>query len=734
VSFFINSDDLLWRVDMTIVRKINGNQIESCLSDIVSQMFKQYEITVENILSLFNEEKTSQKIYVYEIEIELMNETINNKITHENINGVVKNILTISIPDYNNGLLMQSNINKLASYLTSSLKGNHNSLKQLLPKVVTLTRYDYRNIYPVDNYYLTEKTDGIRAIGMCHENGAYIISDNIIISETKSEKVTIVDGELVNDILYAFDVIVYDNILIYNQPLENRLAVLSDAVKRLTDANLNVKSKHYEQIYNNVEAIIKKVYYKKHPYEIDGLIFVKPGDNYLLTKSYKWKDSCHMTIDFLVKKTPNSIIGTIPFVLKPNHTMYFLFVGINNEMYKSLNLRTCPGYNEIFTDQINGNYFPIQFSVSNAPYAYIYYHPNDSKINIENVVVEFKCISNCSAENSVYIGWEPIKVRNDRKKDLESKTYYGNDYRVAEITWINYMDPFPVEQLWLNYNDDEYFMANKPKIYNAQTSVISFMKSERLMNYKHTNNVLDIGSGKGQDLGRYIKNNIRYLTVIDNDKASLSELIRRKFTFIKNNNLHNVSTNVKVVLADMTENYIQLQEKVHRINKIKYNLIVCNLSLHYYTYTNELLQNFIQFIIHSLDYEGHLVITCMFGEEVFNLLKKLSFGEFWTCHEGEVVKYSIQKLYSSDTFANFGQKIGIILPFSNGQYYEEYLINIKNLIQEFKKYKIEKKINHSVSKIIPDFELKNMNLKLTNDDKTYLSLYGELVFVNKNNK
>jgi hypothetical protein len=134
------------------------------------------------------------------------------------------------------------------------------------------------------------------------------------------------------------------------------------AAKELINSGLKAEVKEYILI-TDIETDIKKVYNKKYPYEIDGLIFVKPGDTYLLTKSYKWKDTDHNTIDFLVKKAPDSVLGLLPFVTKPKYTMYFLFVGITNEMYQALGLRRCLGYDEIFIDNTIGNYFPIQFSL-----------------------------------------------------------------------------------------------------------------------------------------------------------------------------------------------------------------------------------------------------------------------------------------------------------------------------------------------------------------------------------
>lgn len=729
-SFFMTDNGLEWRLDLSVVRQLIGSNISS-LEKIVNQMFKTNTVTVENMLALFNEDKISQKIYKYEIEAELIN---NEQVKSSDVLSMAQKILHIANPSYLSDTLLQSKIYEIAKVIVKSpgyLQQFYKNLglKQLLPKVVAITRYDYRNIYPLQGYYITDKADGTRAIGMCNDKKGYIVSEKLRIFDSNKEvKSTIVDAELIDNTLYIFDAIVVDGLDISQMNFEQRVLLLDKAAKELQSVGIDAKVKDYIYVSDlNVEKHIKEIYYKKgRPYEIDGLIFVKPGDNYVSTKSYKWKKIEDNTIDFLVKKAPRSLLGRKPYLVKDGFTIYFLFVGISHDLFQSLGLHMCPGYSEIFDDSKLSNYFPIQFSPSNAPLAYIYYHPDGNIMNIEDNVVEFRCIDN----SKTLIEWIPVRVRGDRQKDLESKTYYGNDYKVAEITWINYLDPFPLEQLWTNSSNEDYFASNKSGIYHAQTSAMSFLKTERIMSFMHSNWVIDIDSGKGQDLGRYFNAKVKNLITIDNDKASLSELIRRKFTFAQDKT-KKTSTNVYVILADMTDDYTITLSKIYdniSIPSGHIDLIVCNLSIHYYIYTQELLSNFINFVSNLIRINGHLVITCFFGENIFKLLSDIEEDQTWTVYENETIKYSIKKMYSSKKLELFGQKIGVILPFSKGEYYEEYIVNIDNLTKELKKYGFSLVNKSSVS--ISDFTMKNPTVaaNLTKDDITYLSLYGELVF------
>lgn len=735
ISFIVIENKIKWRIDMTVVKQMSGSNLESTLKPVVDNMIKSCDITPTTFLSCLKR----GGLYKYEIEAELLEHNDLNTvvITSADILHMAQKILYIANPKYLSDITLQRKIYEVAKYICQteqSLKPYQDKarLKQLLPKVQALTRCDYRNIYPLIDYFVTDKTDGVRAIGMVDKSHGYIITDKLHIYERtipeKMNMITIVDSEYYEDTLYVFDVIVYNNVNYSQSGFEIRVTILADAVEALKQVGIKAEAKPYIHISDNIKESVLEIYNRKRSYEIDGLIFVKPGNNYLLTESYKWKDTENNTIDFLVKKVPKSLLGKYPFLPKDNYTMYILFVGISNNTFQSLGLHKIPSYEIIFNGiNTNKDYFPIQFCPSNAPLAYIYYHPNTNKMDIENNIVEFKCVKNCAGDEGYLVEWEPIKIRSDRQKDLETNTYYGNDYRVAEITWINYLDPLPLEQLWLNISED-YFMTSKSDMYYAQTSVLSYIKTYRISQYSHCNWIIDIGSGKGQDLGRYFNAKVKNLIAIDNDKASLSELIRRKFNFIYKNN----STNVFVILADMKLPYTALLSKINTIKNLatKANYVICNLSIHYYIYNEELLNNFINLINNVLEKDGKLVITCFFGKYVFDKLKDIKEGDTWTIYENEVKKYSIKKMYSSDKLELFGQKIGVILPFSKGEYYEEYLVNTDNLINEFIKHGYKKEVDDNIQeKTIRDFRLLNPSVaaQLSPDDKTYLSLYGEIV-------
>jgi hypothetical protein len=72
----------------------------------------------------------------------------------------------------------------------------------------------------------------------------------------------------------------------------------------------------------------------------------------------------------------------------------------------------------------------------------------------------------------------------------------------------------------------------------------------------------------------------------------------------------------------------------------------------------------------------------------------------------------------------------VLLPFSEGRYYEEFLVNTKALTAEFAARGFGLVASTSAAGSIADFEARNRAVAalLTEGDRRWLALYGELVF------
>lgn len=773
---------MVWKIDLTIIQEMSSNEAHKRLKSVINDMFK--ERSIEHFSSLLTSVNLSEMLYKYEVEIEFVgilykdsnivdvSSTALNLIRPTDVITASDIILNIKNPEYKNNSQYQEEIYKIAQYIVHQpyklIEFSQNgTLKKLLPQVVTITKNMYSSMYPPKNLFITDKADGKRCIAIVRNFMGILMTDKITkfaplspITDAECELDTILDGELISkdgiDTFFAFDIIALTGINTSIEIFDKRLGYLEDGV--------NVLNKVFGPSFAEVkpitliegdtpeylESIIMHTYENPRPYQKDGLIFIENNKPYELTISYKWKSIHDNTIDFLVKKCPRELLGKHPFIEKAGHKIYFLFVGINYYEMESLSLKTCEYYTQIFGKNINEKptYIPIQFSTPDVPYAYIYQHPTTSELMIDGKIVEFRCKGDCAAAGggALFVDWEIVRIRDDRSA---GSNYFGNHIFTAEDIWLNYINPFSINELW-EKNHDEYFKTIKGKQYDAMVKVINFVKGERIQALSHSTWILDIGAGKGQDLGRYFNAGVRNLIALDQDRSALTTLIERRKSFVKQNkhkhkhkksdSHHNKDmTSVYIILSDINNTQerpedtpLGIVERCKNLGMGMCDAIVCNLAFHYFLGTSESIANFMTIAEETVAENGLVCITCFCGESIHNLFKKnkIPTGKSWNLYEDDILKYSLERRYSSETLEYCGQKIGVLLPFSMGKYYEEYLVNVDLITKEFKKRGFKRESFETLDKIFSRFSSKDHRTwsLLTENDKIYLSLYSEMVF------
>ena len=679
---FGEHEQFKWRFDLTVISTINDLEL------VKKEKDKLFAMEFEDLL---------QDGLKFEIEAELINAPNCKKFRTQDLNTVINFIFDIINPEHESVAKLNDELDFLCIQMsTETVK--HPTLKRILNQVTSLTRNEYKDIYPPVGYYVTDKVDGKRAILSIHDDKARIITDEVIEIPYKCKTVTIIDGEYCAEtkMFYAFDLIKLNDILYIYAEFSKRIS----ALPVLKDLNYQIKP--YTLITADTPAGLEAEISKKRvDVPSDGYIFTKPGNNYFETKNYKYKDMNHNSIDFLIKQAPKQTSGKI---------LYYLFVGITRQMFDNYKMRRCEDYDKIFRGVTFGNYFPIQFSSCNCPNAYIYY----GEPGLDGKIGEMIAISYAEVPE-----WKLLGIRLDRDADLKSQSYYGNDYRVAELTWLNYIDPFDKIDLW-NGVRDVYFAGEKESMYSAQISFVSFVKSQRIhASLANMHSVIDIAAGKGQDLFRYFRAQIKNIYCLDKDKSALSELIRRRLEHRER------PASVHVMVADMNEPF---NLNIGRLNShfgLKMvNAVVCNLAVHYFLQSVDSMVNFISFC-RSICPSGIVCITCFFGETIHKLLT----GDSWDSYQDDVLKYSIKKKYEGPLLPA-GQVISVKLPFSGDQYYDEYLVNTAVLIEQFAKFGFKLVSKKSMIEYLDMFLALKHTQKhnLTDADKTYISLYGELVF------
>ena len=755
LSFILknNSD---YTIDLDLIKNKNVN--EKNIKEIKNILFKPYQVSniIENInYSLFDN-------------ILLETEFINDIISNDTINNSINFVKSLLVDNMN--IEYQGYIYKIAKYIISNKAYLENfkhksGLKKLLNNVLELnSEYYYKNIIPsIENYYVTDKIDGQRCICYIEEcdnllniklitNKMYQIeeyNEQFILTNTNEIKITILDCEMIleeskkesniiseHDIfLYIFDIITLENNKIALKPFEDRFVNLESGFNKIKHLS-NVHVKEYVKLTSEYKKELHDFYKKKQnnkKYEIDGLIFIPNSkvsntqskfpinSNYNNMVGYKWKPIEHMTIDFYICQLPKNLYDTMPYhdlKLKKTDNIYILFSGISKFDFEKLHLTFMDNYQKIVNEKfLQNNMFPIQFSPSDNPYNYIYVSSNDE---LHNRIGEF----NYDTKNNK---WAFKKIRTDRDIELERGEYFGNYFKISELIWNNINNPLTFDMLISDNNS--YFMSDNNDFYKAQRSYNSFVKthvletilSTKLIDKNLTNSVIDLAAGKGQDLARLTNLGFKQGLFIDNDKNALLELINRKYN-LKTMNNKSMKTYVKNI--DLTQNYLEIIKTldVFDLKKESVDVIICNFAIHYIISNESNLMNLIQLLNHYLKPNGRFIFTCFNGEKIYNLLEN---SDIWNLYENNNLKYSIKKLYKSKKFENTGQKIDVLLPFSNGTYYTEYLMNLDYILNIFDKNNLLPEVSLPFNNLLDEFKTKNNKIynQLSESDKEYIGLY-----------
>ena len=565
-------------------------------------------------------------------------------------------------------------------------KYNQITIKQLTNRVYDLTKNKLSELRPeLSEYYITDKADGEHSLVLCQiGKGSLkltIVNSKLVNVEIPSKNTSeiqnyIIDAEVVNGNIYAFDLLLNENKDLRNEKFSERYELLCKLIQKEIGKKVEkvgVEAKYMKKLGSDIEKVTAEFvkYNKSRPYETDGYILTKDAE--YMEVGYKLKYLSHVSIDFMVMKAPAGFIGIEPYGKKKGCELYLLFVGISHKNFVRFNMERINQYNAIFTGKnLNNEYFPIQFMPSSEPYAYIYWHSGSE--DLDNKICEMRWdMQKCE--------WHLMRIREDRDADLLSGIYYGNDFAVAEKIWQSYYNPVNIEDLYSS--DEGYFKVHNNPIYAAvrnfnayaKTMIMNAAISRLKQKFKNDRLVaIDLAAGKGQDIAKF-QREFSHTVFVDIDSAALQEIVDRKQTPQKK--FHNQeaehSMRYSILQADLNQDY---KKTVKEINKFtsKAHLIVCNLAIHYLTESEAGMKNITNLVRELLAPGGIFVYTTFNGESVFNLLKDSN----WNVKIGDRLKYSIVKDYRSDELS-VGQKIKAILPFTNGEYYEETLVNYRRL-------------------------------------------------------
>jgi SAM-dependent methyltransferase len=748
-----------WKIDVTAVWGMQWPTQINHLKTIVETCFNSWK----NVTNDVNEHQLN-KFNTFEVEAEYIGDY--ELLTEEKINELVAALNNIlQNKEVNNDMdILYKETAQIAKLINHYRINSNMTVKKLSAMPIELNKNLWKGVYPPLGWFVTDKADGKRTIIHLYQKTILYISDKVVSVDLQIENQprTIVDCEEIDGKFYVFDVLYFKDNKSFVMPFQRRYTELEPAAKLLADiTKKDIQAKPFnrfpvmvsdsDKLDDEIRKPIEAMWNRTRPYEIDGLIFNSSDATYLDTKMYKWKPN--NSIDFLAIKCPVTLLGQAPYINKANYTLYLLFVTIRYEEYLNIGISVIDGYDKVFPQYCAkyGNAikiippggqkaaFPMQFSPSFYPRAYLYYAENglfedSNSPRIFELYVDSKHKGLAKiVENGDPLPWTFIKIREDRQTDVLAGGYFGNYVSVAESVAQNIINPFPMESLW--ETSKVYFQENKDLIYSAPTGFNSFVKSHLFTELKpdfivpstnklkKTYNVLlDIAAGQGADIGRYKNGEFSNVIAMDRDIDALSELSRRKYS----DRFHSIPA-INTVLINFNESNIA--GKLKNIGlPYEFDAISCNFSIHYVAK----LEDFVKNISELLKVGGKFGFTCFDGGRVNKLLIGKNMGDSWIeLAENNFVKYQIQKMYIGNDLANTGQVINVKLPFSN-ELYAENLVNIDYLISLFEKKRIKLRTRKQFNEFLDSFEHENLNMysKLTNEDKVFIGLY-EFVIVER---
>lgn len=531
------------------------------------------------------------------------------------------------------------------------------------------------------------------------------------------------------------------------------------------------------------------IWNKERDHEIDGIIIQTAYKPYYDMKIWKWKPEDKISVDFLIKECPKQLAGKLPYESKKNKKLYWLFCGISRSQFIKLNKKLPPYYTEIFpsydeaqvdattdkgrdldrgrkhdkhsTDKnkrdrrgikggrdtviTNANYFPIHFSPSNLPLSYLYWATKEEEAMVAGMVSdqhstgtapldgfigEFVYKRDGNADSEGTGEWRLLRIRRDREVDLQAGNYYGNNYTTAELTWESILNPVLYKDLYDFDSSGSYFRENKLDVYRAQTGYNSFVKGALISKYcKNAKWIIDMAGGRGADLGRYIDAGVKHATFVDIDRDALTTLVSRKLSY-KKKEVTDITT-IHSDLNDASTTYDKIDNMRRELGlPDKVDAVVCNFAIQYLMSN---IKNFCDILSKIIKPGGYFVCTALDGQRIIDLIKTegVEYDDSLIIEEDGSTKYQLKRKFKSDVLTESGQIIGVKLPFSRGELYDEELVNFIYLVKTFNDagFELEKFGEFTPERVKVDFkiDLPHIAKDMTIGDRTWVSLYSYMV-------
>jgi SAM-dependent methyltransferase len=355
--------------------------------------------------------------------------------------------------------------------------------------------------------------------------------------------------------------------------------------------------------------------------------------------------------------------------------------------------------------------------------------------------------------------WELVRVREDR-----SREQFGfNNYKVAELTYVNYIDPFDFESLYAA--GGSYFAGMAGDQYRAGNNYRRFVITQLISKwFSRAAWVIDMAAGRGADLHRFGEAGVRNILCMDIDATGIAELTRRKYEISEklsrgrkigggvlepssrmmpftSGGIDKMSVFTSV--QDLTAPFDECVAAATRHGEVPGTIdaAACVFAFHYFCRDTDTILRVLTFVAHMLKPGGVFLFTTMDGDRIFKLfsggsrsLRKGGGVMRWELKEpGQEAlgaKYAIERRFDSNNLTAAGQTIAVKLPFSD-EMRPEPLANIRHIIDAAKTAGMKLIEQGNFADYMDAAAGASFYDKLTEHDKKYIGLHTYVVLGKK---
>lgn len=526
----------------------------------------------------------------------------------------------------------------------------------------------YKNLYSV-----TDKADGERMLMYIDNLTVYFIDNNInkIYKTNVTSKMynnTLIDGELIsvdNKIYFlAFDLIAYNGKDIRGNKeymLSTRLNRIKDILSNLQNPNdfyvIQPKKFLFKNVFLGSEIILETA--NKKPYKNDGLIFTPMNEPYPLTKKWpqllKWKPAELNTIDFYSVRNESDPL------------MWSLYVQHQQQNKEQINqpkqqLKTEKALFDI--TKLCSEHKNIECITYQTIFDPETIDPSSGEPFQSNTVIEYSW-------NKQLNKFVPLRTRWDKTANPKK---HGNFSSVACDIWNNIHNPVDKEMLFkftaFSSAKEDLFFERMRKYHN---------KIKEYLYNKYTKDceyLLELCSGKGGDMHKWLYNNIGNVVGYDISDKNIGECRRRILSSQTNQN-----SSYNFYQMDLCQN--EGSTIIQSNNPDGFDNICCHFGVHYFFNSQNSFGNLIRILKTSLHDNGHFIVTFMDNSALNELYNNCGVDNGVVYKEkNDQIVYYMKRDMKYDSQNSFGNGLRIILNGNNilTEGSNEYIIDYSQFV------------------------------------------------------